>query len=57
MGDRVEASMSHESCPHAETQPLGRQGDAQYERCRSCGRILIFQRGRAWVLRPGVSSA
>ncbi len=49
--------MTPDVCPHTETEAIGRQGDAWFERCRDCGRLLILQRGRAWVLRPRLPAA
>lgn len=44
-------------CPHVEVENLGFDRNAKFLRCLACGRIVVVQGGRAWVLRPTASSA
>ncbi|OGS60413.1 MAG: hypothetical protein A3K59_10800 [Euryarchaeota archaeon RBG_19FT_COMBO_69_17] len=39
-------------CEHRETEALGSERNAEFLRCRSCGRIVVVQGGHLWVLNP-----
>lgn len=37
-------------CGHEDADVIGSEGGAQFLRCRGCESIVVFQRGRMWVL-------
>ncbi|MFQ5985755.1 MAG: hypothetical protein ACE5KQ_00135 [Thermoplasmata archaeon] len=42
------------SCPHEKVEFLGEDTSRnRYSRCRACGSILVHDRARVWVIRPG----
>jgi hypothetical protein len=48
----LEAPRRREECPHADTEILGAEGTTEFRRCSACGRVIIGQFGRFWILRP-----
>lgn len=37
-------------CEHRDTEALGSERNAEFLRCRSCGRIVVYPGGNLWVL-------
>ena len=47
----LEPRASTENCPHAETEILRSDGDAEFARCPGWSQVVVFQSGRAWTVR------
>jgi len=45
-------SNSVDACEHAALVALGSGGGASYWVCSECGRVLVMQAGRTWIIRP-----
>ncbi len=42
-------------CDHRELAYLGAGGGISYYRCRGCGKAVIEERGRRWMIRSTAS--
>jgi len=50
-GGSVPMRIDPRDCDHRELAYLGAGGTVSYYRCRRCGKAVIEERSRRWVLR------
>ena len=48
---RVPMGIDPRDCDHRELAYLGAGGGISYYRCRGCGKAVIEERGRRWMIR------
>ncbi len=46
------ARLNVDACGHVDLAYLGGGRNTSYQRCRTCGAIVIGQLGQTWILRP-----
>ncbi len=52
----IEVPVDPRECRHETLEELGRQGDASFHRCETCGSIVIARHGHRWLIRPSDES-
>ena len=50
----LEVGLELKPCTHADLENLGSDGNTVFHRCLACGRILVSQGDRHWMLRPSL---
>jgi len=48
---RVQTRIDPKACDHRELAYLGAGGSVSYYRCRLCGKAVIEEQGRRWMIR------
>ena len=48
---QVPMGIDPRDCDHCELAYLGAGGGVSYYRCRGCGKAVIEERGRRWMIR------
>lgn len=48
----LEAPTDPRTCRHQAVEEMGRNGNAAFIRCVTCGSIVIVQGSHRWIIRP-----